>query len=64
MPGAGVAVKGAKKSARQLLGMGAVDRFNNLSLLSYNKKKVKKILADQVNQGNILKKKQIRFYKK
>lgn len=51
MPGAGVAVKGAKKSARQLLGMGAVDRFNNLSLLSYKKKKVKKILADQVNQG-------------
>ena len=43
MPGAGVAVIGAKKSASQLLGMVAVDRFNNLSLLSYKKKKVKKI---------------------
>ena len=51
MPGAGVAVRGAKKTARQLLGMSAVDRFNNLSYLAYKKKETFDLLATQVEQG-------------
>ena len=51
MPGAGVAVRGVKKTARQLLGMSSVDRFNNLSYLAYKKKETLELLASQVDQG-------------
>jgi len=51
MPGAGVTLNLAKQTARQMLGMSAVDRFNNLSYLAYKKEDVKNLLAKQVNQG-------------
>ena len=51
IPGAGVTLNLAKKTARDMLGMSNVDRFNNLSYLSYNKEKVKSLLATQVEQG-------------
>ena len=51
MPGAGVSLNLAKRSARNILGMSNVDRFNALSVLAAKDTKVKKILAQQVDQG-------------
>ena len=51
IPGAGVTLNLATKTGRQLLGMDAVDRFNALSYMSYNKKKSLKLLSKQVEQG-------------
>jgi len=51
LPGAGVTVDLAKQTARQLLGMSAIDRFNALSFLAYKKDSVKDLLATQVSQG-------------
>jgi len=50
IPGAGVTLNLAAKTGRQLLGMDAIDRFNALSYMAYNKKKAKKLLAKQVDQ--------------
>jgi len=51
IPGAGVTLNLAKQTARDMLGMSAVDRFNNLSYLSYKKNDVSKLIAKQVEQG-------------
>jgi hypothetical protein len=51
IPGAGAGVNQTKKTARQLLGMQGVDRFNSLSTLASNKDKVVNLLSKQVTQG-------------
>lgn len=51
IPGAGVAATAVRKTARQMLGMQGVDRFNALNDLAMNRSKVDDLLSKQVVEG-------------